>query len=452
VNAAPGMTRLGRDQLSVAFAAVAIAGVAVVMSGAGGVAAAASLAAVGLLLALWAFGLELFIGLTALAGAGFMPFLDAGDNILPQFKVHFIAFVLISAGMVAAWTLRGLAGRPAFRPRWNTVLIGALALATYAALVLVATDPLAQPSLAAPFLQFPVMALITYLWLMHPDALRGVRRALPIVLAFVVVWDVMYIAGSAGCQPCADYVSADSTNDGLLGPGSRLYTPGILSLIVVSVIGVAAAFTRATPVTVSFAVLSAVTIAFTSSRAEYFAFLAGLIVLLGWRLRHSRAAGRVVLVAAALFAVTAIVATPVGARAVAGYEDARSGTGTAGYRLSLVERSRDNWSVFGAGINQRTIDLGINEDLGLPNTLIVLGIIGGCLQIGLLIAVLVRGLTAGTIVGATLAAIALAVLVARPSLPLLELGHSANTLGLAVGFAAWLHLSSATREGRGPYA
>lgn len=437
--------RLRPDRVGAAAAGVALGAAALILLAGGGPLAFALLGLVLVVLALWAFGLELLIGLTILAGAGLMPFLDASDNIVPQFKLYFISFIVASAAMLATWALREMAGRPAFALRWNPVLLAALIMACYVALALAATDPLAQPSLAAPYLQFPAMALVTYLWLSHPDALRGVRRALPIILAFVVVWELMYIGGAAGCVPCAGYVSADATNDGLLGEGSRLYAPGTFSLLIFAVISVAMAFRRATPLTVGFSLLSLATVAFMSSRAQYFALVAGLLVLIVWRLRNSRAGGRIALLAAVAVVAFAVASTPVGARAVAGYEDASAGSGTAGYRLSLVDRSRENWSILGAGITERTISLGVNEDLGLPNTLIVLGIVGAVLQIGLLLLAFVRGLSAGTLAGATLAAIFLTALVARPSLPIIELGHSSITFGAAVGAAAWLSLTRSER-------
>jgi hypothetical protein len=73
-----------------------------------------------------------------------------------------------------------------------------------------------------------------------------------------------------------------------------------------------------------------------------------------------------------------------------------------------------------------------------------LGFLGGALQLTVLALGLLRGIQARSLAGATLASIFLMVLVTRGSLPLMELGHSPITYGIAVGFAAWLSVSSSS--------
>ncbi len=65
--------------------------------------------------------------------------------------------------------------------------------------------------------------------------------------------------------------------------------------------------------------------------------------------------------------------------------------------------------------------------------------LGGFLQILVLVVALVRSASARTLTGATLAAIFALVLVARPTLPLIEYGHSSIFYGAALAFAAALH-------------
>jgi hypothetical protein len=237
---------------------------------------------------------------------------------------------------------------------------------------------------------------------------------------------------------CRDYVGADQSNAGLLGPNSRLYTGGQNPFLILVVVAAAAAMYRPTPVRIGLAVLALTAVAVQASRAQYLAIAAALLLLLLWRLRTLQLGGRVALLAVFAAAAVAVALSPVGARAASGYVDASTSTGTSGYRLALIERSRDNWTTLGAGITSRTLDLGVNQDLGLPNTLIVLGVVGAVLQIGLLLAGILRGLAARSAIGTALAAVLLMGLVARPSLPLLELGTSAMAFGVAVGFAAWL--------------
>jgi hypothetical protein len=399
-------------------------------------AAGAALVAGGVLL-----GPELVIAMTLLAAAGLVPFLDTTNTMFSDQKAYFFFFWVAALTMLATWAARVLAGRRSWPIQPNALLIAVLVQLGYVGLVMAATDPLAQPTLTAPFVEFPVMAVATYLWLSHDAAIEGLKRVLPLVVAIVTAWAVAYMGAaltSSGCEPCMTAVSSDHTNRGLLGPESRVYAPGQNSLLALVLVAFGQALRRQTTLTVGLATLGLACVAFQSSRAQYFGVIAGIAVLIAWKLRASGIGGRVFLVAATLAAFVAILNSPVGERALTAYEDLSTGTGTGGYRLTLVEKASENWSLLGAGVTPRTLNLGVDQDLGLSNTIIVLGFVGAALQLAVLLLAFVRGLLVGTLAGATIAAIFLMLLVTRASLALLELGHSPITYGAAVGFAAWL--------------
>jgi hypothetical protein len=404
------------------------------------VAAAAALVA-GLVL----LGPEVVIALALLAAAGLVPFVDTTDALFSDVRAYFFFFWVAVLTMLASWSARVLAGRRSWPIQANTLLIAVLVELGYVGLVMAASDPLAQPKLAAPFVEFPLIAVATYLWLSHVDAIDGVKRALPLVVAIATAWAVAYMGAAVtagGCGHCTAAVSSHLSGEGLLGPGSRVYTGGQNSLLALVLVAFGQALRRQTPLTLGLATLGLACVAFQGSRAQYFGVIAGMVVLIAWKLRGSTVAGRVFLVAATLAAFVAILNSPVGERALTAYEDVNTRTGTGGYRISLAEEASDNWSLFGAGVTTRTLDLGVSEDLGLSNTFIVVGFVGGALQLAVLLLAFVRGLRARTLAGATIASIFLMVLVTRASLPLMELGHSAITYGAAVGLAAWLAVPS----------
>jgi hypothetical protein len=407
------------------------------------VAAAAALIAGVVLL-----GPEVVIALALLAAAGLIPFLDTSDALFSDVKAYFFFFWVAVVTMLATWSARVLAGRRSWPIQPNLLLIAVLVELGYVGLVMAATDPVAQPTLTAPFVEFPLMAVATYLWLSHDAAIEGLKRVLPLVVAIVTAWAVAYMGAaltSSGCEPCMTAVSSDQSAEGLLGPGSRVYTSGQNSLLALVLVAFGQALRRQTPLTVGLATLGLACVAFQGSRAQYFGVVAGMAVLIAWKLRASKLGGRVFLATAALAAFVAILLSPVGERALTAYEDVSTGTGTGGYRIALVEQASENWSLFGAGVTTRTLGLGVNEDLGLSNTFIVVGFVGGALQLVVLLLAFVRGLRARTLAGATIASIFLLVLVTRASLPLMELGHSPITYGATVGLAAWLAVPSPRR-------
>ena len=393
-------------------------------------------------------GPELVIALALLAAAGLLPFLNTSESLFGDVRAYFFFFCVAVLTMLATWAARLLAGRRSWAIQPNALLIAVLVLLGYVGLVMAATDPLAQPTLTAPFVEFPLMAVATYLWLSHDAAIEGLKRVLPLVVAIVTAWAVAYMGAaltSSGCGPCVTAVGSDHSAGGLLGPESRVYAPGQNSLLALVLVAFGQALRRQTPLTVGLATLGLACVAFQGSRAQYFGVIAGMVVLIAWKLRASGVGARVFLVIATLAAFVAILNSPVGERALTAYEDLSTGTGTGGYRLTLVEKASDNYSLLGAGITTRTIGLGVSQDLGLSNTIIVVGFVGAALQLAVLLLAFVRGLRARTLAGATIASIFLLLLVTRASLPLLELGHSPITYGAAVGFAAWLAVPSPRR-------
>jgi hypothetical protein len=405
-------------------------------------------AGVALFVGVVALGPELVIALALLAAAGLLPFLDTSDFVFANIRVYFFFFWVAVVTMLATWAARLLAGRSSWAIQPNALLIAVLAQLGYVGLVMAATDPLAQPTMTAPFVEFPLMAVATYLWLSHDAAIKGLKRVLPLVVAIVTAWAVAYMGAaltSSGCEPCMTAVSSDHSAEGLLGSGSRVYTPGQNSGLALVLVAFGQALRRQTPLTVGLAALGLACVAFQGSRAQYFGVIAGIAVLIAWKLRNSGVGARVLLVTATLAAFVVILNSPVGERALTAYEDLSTGTGTGGYRLTLVEKASENWSLLGVGVTTRTIGLGWSQDLGLSNTFLVVGFVGGALQVAVLLLAFVRGLRAGTLAGATIASIFLLLLVTRGSLALLEIGHSPITYGAAVGFAAWLAVPSPRR-------
>ena len=404
----------------------------------------AVLPGLGLAAGLALFGPELLIVASLLAATGFVPFFDPTVTVLPNVKGYFLFFGVAVVAMAITWSARSVAGRPGWQPRPSILLGVLLAYLAYVGLVLFATDPFSEPTIFAPFVEFPLMAIATYLWLSHEEALEGVKRLLPLIVVVVAGWSLAYVLGAAGCGPCADAVSANLFREGLLGPASRLYTPAQYSLLALVLVAFGQALRRPTPLTVGLAALGLAAVALQAFRIQYLGVAAGMLVLIAWRLRESRAGGRLLIGSVAVAAFCVLLLSPVGERALTAYEELRAGTGTPGYRLNLYEEVSDNWSLLGSGITGKTMDLGFNQDIGVSSTFLVVGFVGGALQLGVLVLGLVRGLRARTLAGATLAAIFALVLVTRGSLPLMELGHSPITYGVAVGFAAWLAMPTRT--------
>jgi hypothetical protein len=166
-----------------------------------------------------------------------------------------------------------------------------------------------------------------------------------------------------------------------------------------------------------------------------------MMLLLVWKFGQLRFGGRSMLVGLSVIGAIVLLSSPVGHKALSIYSETSQGTGTGTYRLDLIRETSSKWNLLGNGFSTRTLEQGFDVDLGLPNTLLVLGYVGAVLQLCLLAIGAWRGMMAKSLAGATIAAVVLMVLVARPSLPLLEYGHSAVIYGIVLGFAATIRLA-----------
>ncbi|HEX5763369.1 MAG TPA: hypothetical protein VFY04_09640 [Solirubrobacterales bacterium] len=396
-----------------------------------------------------ALGIEALIVLSLLGACGLLPFVNPNDFVAADVKVYAFLFLLAFGGMLIAWASRELAGRENWPLPVNSLSIGLVACLAYVLLTAMSSQPTEVPALTTPFFILPLSGLATILWLSHGEALQGLRRVAPLAIAIVVAWALAYDAGAAGCASCQEWVGTELSKTGLLGSGSRLYTSGQNSFLALFLVSFAYALLRPSRTAVAIAVLGGVTIALQASRAQYLAVLAGMLVLLAWRLGQLPSGGRLALVAVSVLVMVAVIESPVGDQAVSAYTDLQRGRGTGVYRIHLINTTKEYWTTFGQGFSLRTLELGFDVDLGLPNTLLVLGYAGGVLQLFLLAVGIWRGLRARTAVGAVIAAMLVMVLVARPSLPLLEYGHSAAMYGAILGFAASLGLARRAGWGRG---
>lgn len=409
-----------------------------------------AVAAVGVLLLVAVFGIEGLIGVSLLGACGLLPFTDPDAFATGNVKIYALLFAIGAGTMLVAYSSRIIARRARWPFPLNAVSVGLIVLLAYIALVALASSPKEVPALTTPFFILPLSGLATILWLSHEDAQTGLRRALPLLIAIVVAWAIAYDAGAAGCGPCREWVGTGLTNDGLLGDGSRLYTAGQNSFLALFVIAFAYSLARPGAFSLSLVGLGALTIALQGSRAQYIAVLIGVALLLVWKLSQLRVSGRVALVAVSALALLAVASSPAGDRAATAYTELRQNSGTSGYRIGLVEKTKDNWTPLGQGFSTETLELGFDIDLGLPNTLLVLGYLGAAIQLALLGFGIMRGFAARTLAGITVAAILVMVLIARPTLPLLEYGHSSVTYGAVLGFAALLVSAKATTPRRTP--
>ncbi len=384
-------------------------------------------------------GIETLIAIGMLGAFGLIPFLDPNRFILPQVKAYAFMFLVAVAAMIAAWAGRELSGRKHWGMPTNALSLGLAVLLAYVAIAALATHPTQVPALVTPFFILPISGLAVILWLSHDEALDNLLRVLPIVIVVVAAWAIFYDIGAAGCGPCRTAVGTEVTNTGLLGPGSRLYTSGQNSFLALFVIAVAYLVYRPRPFSLALVGLGALTIALQDSRAQYIGVLAAVVVLLAWKFRQLPSGGRVALILISGLIFLALALSPVGHRAALAYTELHKGSGTGDYRLHLIEETQRRWTFFGLGFSSKS-NIFYDVDLGLPNTILLLGYAGAVLQLSLLGIGIWRGLKASTLVGATVAAILLLALVTRPSLPLLEYGHSAAMFGSVLGFGALISI------------
>ena len=134
------------------------------------------------------------------------------------------------------------------------------------------------------------------------------------------------------------------------------------------------------------------------------------------------------------------VTSPVGQHIVTGVQGLSNGSGTGGYRVQIAQQYSKYWTFLGGGITLQNLDLGYNVDLGIPNTILVLGFLGAGSRCCLLLAAVGRGLLAKSTVGIAFAAVIVMVLLARPTLPFLETGPGAVAYGMTLGAIAALYL------------
>lgn len=391
-------------------------------------------------------GIEALIALSFLGATGLLPFVAPNSPVAGDIKIYAFCFLIAFGTMLGTYLVRDIGGKRSWPLPINLLSIAVVFLLSYVTVVALSSNPAEVPALATPFLIFPLMAIATVLWGSHEDALDGLRRMLPLIIVIVVAWALAYNAGAAGCGPCRSWVSTGVTNDGLLGPGSRLYTSGQNSFLALFLIAFAYMLARPRALSFSLVGLGALTIAMQGSRAQYIAVGAGIVVLLIWKFGQMRVGGRLALIVISALVALAIINSPVGEKAISAYTETSKGTGTGTERLALVERTSEAWTFFGQGFSTKTLDIGFSVDLGLPNTLLVLGYLGAALQLIVIGLGIWRGFSARTLAGMTVAAILLMVLVCRPSLPLIEYGHSAVMYGMVVGVAAAIPLAKRRRE------
>lgn len=390
-------------------------------------------------------GIESLIVLAWLAAFGLLPFVEV-ERVVAGFPVYILGFVVASGLMLAAWVGRELSSRPTHRLEPSLLFGLTFVVLAYSLARLITGSPTTIPSLSLPFVSFPIAALLAALWLSHGEAVAGLRRVWPLVLALLVMWSVMYSLGSAGgCGVCQRFVGSGLQSNDVLGSTTRLFTSGQNALLGLVLVGVALLMYRPTVARGALVALALAAVALQASRAQYGGVLAGVAVLLAWRLRWSSPGARLLIVGLGVLALAALISSPVGHRGLSAVTELQQGSGNGGYRLGLLSEQRQHYSTFGEAVSESSLDGQINYDLGIPNTIVVLGWVGAALQLALVALAAVRGLRAGTLAGATLAAIMVLVLVTRFSLPLLEGYYSAPAFGLAVGFAIALRTRSTRR-------
>jgi hypothetical protein len=396
---------------------------------------AAAAAAAGVAVA----GIDAAICVSALASFGLLPFVNPELTVTGRIPVWLLAFTVAAGLMLLSWATRQTARQPAWRLTPSAVAIATVALLAYTAGRLGAGSPLDLPSLSAPFPAFPLAALVTYLWLSHPQTAASVRRLIPLALGVIAIWAVADVAGSAGvCGECRSLIGTVNQGPGLLGDGSRLYTFGQDAFLGILLILFGYTLRKPSLMLVALTSVGYLAVALQASRAQYIAIAVGTAFLVLWRFSTLKpVVGALALLIAALV-IYAVATGPIGARVLTAYQELRRSSGNVGYRVMLVREYSQHWTVLGSGVSSQTPNLGVNFDLGLPNTLLILGFAGALLQLGVLTLGLVRGVMSRSALGVSLAAVFTMVLVARPSLPLLEFGPSAVAYGMAIGFVAAL--------------
>ena len=382
-------------------------------------------------------GPETCISVLVLAAAGAVPFVNTEDVAggLPIWLIALGAALLL---MLATYLIRSIARAPAWPLQLSLLALAFVVMFAYAAERLAASAPLDIPSLTANIAAFTVVPPIVWLWLSHTAAADGLRRALPLVALLAGIWCVVWVAGSVqACSQCVDAVGSTQQADGVLG-ALRLYASGEFAAQVMALLALAWLVWRPSIWPVVLIVLGTTVVILGGSRATYFALAGGALVILAYTFRNVGARSRRLIVASLVIVALAVATSPIGARAGSSYQELRLGSGTGGYRLGLLEQTRPSWSVLGVGSSRATLDAGFTADLGVPNTFLALGFVGGALQFLVLGLALIRGLRSGVAAGVGIAGVMALTILSRGSLPVLEAGPSAVLVGLLVGAAAAL--------------
>ena len=395
-----------------------------------------------------ALGAESVVTLALLTAVGLVPYVEPAQLLFGTVPLWAVALLAAAGVTLATWAVRQR-GEPehAETPRAGLSVTLALVLVVlaYTVVRLLASEPTQALDTTGRILAFSPAAVLGYAMFSQPRVREGFMRAVPLLVAMLVLWGVSYAAAATGqCDACTAIVQSGSEREGLVGDASRLYTSGQDALSAFAVIALALALARPSVATLGLAALGILNIAVQATRAQYLAFACAALVLLAWRFRTSRPSGRVVLALGTAAAFVAIATSPVAERALSGYQELRDSSGNAGYRLRLLDQTSESWSLFGQGVGTdlSATAADFNFDLGLPNTILALGLVGAALQLAVLVAAIGRGVRAGGLAGMSLAAVLTLVLVGRPSLPVLEYGPSGVAYGLVVGAICALPVAS----------
>jgi hypothetical protein len=387
--------------------------------------------------ALALLGPEMCIGLLLAAAVGVMPFVDA-EATAGGVPVWLLAASGALALMFFSFVVRSIARAPGWRLEPSLLILVSGLLLAFTLQRLASSSPFEIPTLTANIAAFAVVPPVTWLWLSHVDAADGVRRALPALVFVVVVWALMWVAGSAHvCSGCVDAVGSGQQAGGVLGT-DRLYASGEAMAGVLVVFALALLVRRPSLWLGGLIVLATTVVILGGSRANYFAVAGGVLLILGWTFRNVGTLSRAIIVVALVVTTLLVVTSPIGQRAGSSYQELRLGSGTGGYRLALLEQTRPSWSVLGLGSSRSTLQSGFTADLGVPNTFLTLGYVGGALQFLVLGLALLRSLRARVTAGVGIAGVMAMILLSRGSLPMLETGPPAVTIGVLVGAAAAL--------------
>ena len=162
------------------------------------------------ILAFVLLGADVCICLCVLSSFGMMPFVNSvatGPSRLPYWLISFgIAAIIMLAGFAG----RALAGERVALFQPGVLLWVLLLFAAYTLLQMQQSDPMSAPSIATPFIAFPLAALVTFVWFLHDHPLSTLQKLMPLVIVVVAAWAVMYVFGSAGCSVCRHYVATFS--------------------------------------------------------------------------------------------------------------------------------------------------------------------------------------------------------------------------------------------------